>query len=291
MAAGADSEVVAEEVRLLVVWDYDWSLIDTNSDTYVVEQLRPQLYSRFELDGRPGGPKGWTATMDYQMEGLWELGVTPDDLKGCVAAVPVSDGCLQAVRLAADHSPGVQQMILSDANSVFIEAFLEGRGLRSCMREVVTNPAEFDAEGRLHVSPYHTGPRHTCPLCPSNLCKGMVLERVRAALSPDCVVYVGDGGGDFCPACDLRPGDAVLCRAPPSPPLEHFGLHRRINRSLSEAEPKMMTRHGRPATINADVLYWHTGADLARHLTQLLLAKRLATSELGEDVADTACSL
>ena len=41
-------------VKTLVVWDYDWSLINCNSDTFVVEQLRPDLYPKFREYVRRG---------------------------------------------------------------------------------------------------------------------------------------------------------------------------------------------------------------------------------------------
>ena len=34
--------------------------------------------------------------------------------------------------------------------------------------------------------------------------QGRVLEEILRRYSPKRVAYVGDGGGDFCPACELR---------------------------------------------------------------------------------------
>jgi len=240
-----------------VVWDYDWSLINTNSDTFVIEQLRPELMERF--DTCKG--MGWTELMDYQMQGLFELGVRREELLACISGVPVFEGSVAAIRLCGEQ--GARQLVLSDANTVFIEAFLERQGLRPLFRAVVTNAGDFDNEGRLHVKAYHTtrgDPAHTCPLCPPNLCKGLVLQRIREELSPSKVIYVGDGGGDFCPCCDLQANDVVLCRSPPSPPLDNFGLSRRI-----QSTRPMCTRHEggtRPAKVIAQVAPWHNGEDL-----------------------------
>jgi len=247
------------------VWDYDWSLIDTNSDTFVVERLRPQLMPLFDEPGC----ESWTALMDRQMAGLFELGVSRQELLACVAAVPAHPGCLAAVQLGG--SKRATQVVLSDANTVFIEAFLEKEGLRGLFREVITNTADFDEQGRLHVAPYHTAAPHGCPLCPANLCKGSVLERLRAELAPERIIYVGDGGGDFCPACELGPRDAVLCRTPPSPPLQHFGLHKRIQRSM-DGNHKLVTRKSQKATIAAAVHPWHSGDDVLRIISELLAA-------------------
>ncbi|CAE8603495.1 unnamed protein product [Polarella glacialis] len=252
-------------LQTLVVWDYDWSLINANSDTYVVEQLRPELLGNFDA---PGASIAWTQLMHEQVGALHASGVSRAQLESCVAAVPVHEGCLRAIRLAA---PLAEQVVLSDANTVFIESFLLRAELRQCFKEVITNPAEFDDQGRLHIRPYHGGPQHHgCPLCPANLCKGQVLERLRSTLGAESrVIYVGDGGGDFCPACDLRAGDALLVRSPPSPPLDHFGLKRRLEKSLQVGRQEV-TRKGTPAAVAADIHPWHSGDDVFAILSKLL---------------------
>merc|ERR1719313_1608382 len=160
-------------------------------------------------------------------------------------------------------------MILSDANTVFIDEFLAYHGIRDLFSEVATNPAEFDSNGRLHVRPHHEGAPHSSPICPPNLCKGSVLAKVRSSLPSEVrVIYVGDGGGDFCPACELRPGDAVLCRAPPSPPLQNFGLHSPIEKL--RAGRAYQGRDGNPVELKAEVFFWSSGAEVAAIFETLL---------------------
>ncbi|CAE7032272.1 unnamed protein product [Symbiodinium sp. CCMP2456] len=195
----APLKAASAPLRRLLVWDYDWSLINTNSDTFVVEKLRPELMAHF----RSPCSDGWTALMDRQMKALFDLGVSRGLVEQCVSSVPVFEENLLAVRRAAEAEAA--QIVLSDANTVFIEAFLQSAGLRSCFSEIITNAAEFNYDGCLHVRPFHEGPPHGCPLCPDNLCKGLVLRRLLADYRPQRVLYVGDGGGDFCPACELRP--------------------------------------------------------------------------------------
>eukprot|EP00927_Polykrikos_kofoidii_P071504 TRINITY_DN67769_c0_g1_i1.p1 TRINITY_DN67769_c0_g1~~TRINITY_DN67769_c0_g1_i1.p1 ORF type:complete len:292 (+),score=39.04 TRINITY_DN67769_c0_g1_i1:51-926(+) len=251
----------------LVVWDYDWSLINTNSDTYVVEELCPALEERF--NDRLAA-SAWTRLMDSLMAALFERGVSREALAQCVENVPIYPGCLEAIRVCG--TAGVEQVVLSDANTFFIEACLQRLGIRNHFSQVISNFGEFDDKGRLHITEFSRGVPHGCPLCPPNLCKGAVLEQLRASKRPDRIIYVGDGGGDFCPACDLRPGDSVLCRAPPSPPLTHFGLHRSIQRSLeaSNGSKARVTRDGRPAAVAAVVRLWHSGDDVAAIFKEIL---------------------
>eukprot|EP00968_Pinguiococcus_pyrenoidosus_P021538 scaffold2809_cov184-Pinguiococcus_pyrenoidosus.AAC.3 len=52
--------MAASEAQILVVFDYDWSLVNENSDTYVVAQLAPELQAQI-FQERPAG-EGWVCS-------------------------------------------------------------------------------------------------------------------------------------------------------------------------------------------------------------------------------------
>eukprot|EP00968_Pinguiococcus_pyrenoidosus_P020838 scaffold2577_cov254-Pinguiococcus_pyrenoidosus.AAC.3 len=58
--------MAASEAQILIVFDYDWSLVNENSDTYVVAQLAPELQAQI-FQERPAG-EGWVC---FCM--LWQL--------------------------------------------------------------------------------------------------------------------------------------------------------------------------------------------------------------------------
>ena len=45
-------------------------------------------------------------------------------------------------------------VIVSDANAIFIREPLDSRNLLDLFKKIVTNPAEFDQDGRLNMSPF-----------------------------------------------------------------------------------------------------------------------------------------
>lgn len=78
-----------------------------------------------------------------------------------------------------------------------------------------TNPAQFDASGRLTIDGYHV--QDWCKLSTVNMCKGHILDAhindaAQHGVRYDRVAYVGDGSNDLCPALRLRPVDIVFPR-------------------------------------------------------------------------------
>jgi len=148
-----------------------------------------------------------------------------------------------------DNDVEVYVAILSDANDYFISWILEHNQLSHCFDEIITNPVELRAEepSVFRIVPLfqpHHEPHNCVNKCPPNMCKGLVLKHLlagrkfsvsllksnpttstsasSASMSPsspeetciyDQVVYIGDGGNDYCPSTLLRPTDAVCVRA------------------------------------------------------------------------------
>jgi 2,3-diketo-5-methylthio-1-phosphopentane phosphatase len=199
----------------LVVWDFDWSMINENSDTYIIQELDPSGAVWEAARQKHAEDMEWTLLMDWCVGELHARGVQPAQIDAVMGAIPVFPSALSAVAHAS--AAGADQRILSDANTVYIDRFLAPRPeLASAVSTIETNEASYGADGRLTIRAHQpAGRAHGCELCPPNLCKGAVLSRWLEAELPGRCVYVGDGGGDFCPATRLRKGDVLLARRAP----------------------------------------------------------------------------
>ena len=263
--AGASLAADKGEGNVLVVWDFDWSLVNENSDTFVLRELAPALTDEMkQLQAeRPAifGKGKWTALMDHLLTKLGEEHmVSRRQIEHCLEGIPVFVEVIQVVRELAGR--GCEQRILSDANSVFIDEVLRAACLRRHFSAVATNFGEWEPYARedhddhathnddiLRVAPYQPRDRpHGCPRCPENLCKGAVLDQWRAELRPRRVVYVGDGSGDFCPCLRLRASDTVCARS-------GYPLAKKLEAMKDDAK-----------VLDARVAYWEDGAELARAL-------------------------
>jgi pyridoxal phosphate phosphatase PHOSPHO2 len=93
--------------QCLVVWDFDWSLVNENSDVYIVQQLAPDLMPEFSQLKAQG--LGWTQIVAKQMESLWQRGFREQDIIACLAQLPLQPRMLDTVNLI--NSSGAMQVL------------------------------------------------------------------------------------------------------------------------------------------------------------------------------------
>jgi len=255
----------AHSKRTAVIFDYDWTLINCNSDTFIFEQLWPERPAVVQELSKAG--LQWTKAVDQAFQLLHEhVKPTTQQILDTVAHVPVQDGMLDAVRYAHEH--GAALFIVSDANTAFIEAFLQAKGIRDLFQNIVSNKAVLDGE-RFSVQPYYDYdhlPPHACPCCPMtpNMCKGSILTKDLDVFSQfDRVIYLGDGGGDYCACHRLRPGcDYALAR-------RNLMLANLLAEHSTEAKQNF-THLASEYPVKATVKLWESGVDVFNLLQEIL---------------------
>ena len=250
-------------MKSLFVFDFDYTLIDENSDTFVMS-LCPELELKRGLASKRTEFSSWTKLMDHTLSLLHKQGCVREHIEQHMKQVKLYEQAIKA--LGAVHScHDADCIIVSDSNTVFIDLILEGCGIKDLFKTIVTNPARFDEAERLHVEEYHS---HGCETCKStpNLCKGRVVEEYRQQQQRqqeqqqqqqepqqqqqgqqqqqqqqqqqwkdyDRVVYVGDGRNDYCPCSRLTEKDVVVCR-------EGYGLAKLLEQPTSSCRATVHT--------------------------------------------------
>ncbi|KAK7369854.1 hypothetical protein VNO80_11900 [Phaseolus coccineus] len=233
-------------VAATVVFDFDRTIIDDDSDRWIVTELGlTHLFNQL----RHTMP--WTSLMDRIMEELHSHGITIDHIAECLKRTPLHPNIVSAIKSA--HALGCDLRIISDANEFSIRTILEHHGLSGCFSQINTNRCFVDDEGRLHVTPFHdsTLSPHACSLCPPNMCKGLVIDQIRGSLPGNerKFIYLGDGTGDYCPTLKLKEGDFVM-------PRKNYPLWNRI--------------HSDPKLVAAEVHDWSNGEELESILLKLI---------------------
>ncbi|KAE8580976.1 hypothetical protein XENTR_v10024614 [Xenopus tropicalis] len=236
-------------MKTLLVFDFDHTIINDNSDTWIVQcvpgkKLPNGLQNSYE--------KGkWTEYMGRVFSYLGEQGIREEDMKRIMIAIPYTPGMTDLLHFIGQNKDSFDCIIISDSNTIFIDWILTHANVHNVFDKVFTNPAAFDSVGNLTVQNFHV---HHCTTCPTNLCKKKVLEEFVAKQSSNSahyskIVYVGDGGNDLCPVTFLKKGDIAMPRA-------GYTLDKHIAKDVT--------------LVDSTISVWSTGAEILSHLKLLL---------------------
>ncbi|EEC01198.1 pyridoxal phosphate phosphatase PHOSPHO2, putative, partial [Ixodes scapularis] len=222
----------------LVVFDFDHTIIDANSDLYI-RKLAPNGELPSEIKERYS-PKGWTPFMRAVFHFLYDCQVQPDDILDCLLEINFVDGIIDLLK-QLHKAGGYEVIIISDSNSVFIEHIMQV--ISVSYRQHVN--VESGRGGTICVGIILVRFRHR--RISVNLCKGAIMEefldrRRRQGVDFDHVSYVGDGNNDLCPCLRLRTSDLVFPRL-------DYPLAKLLNKD--------------PGRVKAKVSPWRSGLDIA----------------------------
>ncbi|KAJ3519774.1 hypothetical protein NMY22_g13045 [Coprinellus aureogranulatus] len=224
--------------KQLVVFDFDWSMADQDTDRWIFEVLAPDLRRKMKT---LKDEIQWTDLVAQSLREAHGRGIKREQIQNALRIMPFHPAMARGVDKLKTQDDRTTFLCLSNSNSVFISTILEDKKLTHIFSEIITNPAEWEGELlklRRRIDP--SGPQHSCTVgCSPNMCKGEELDAFlsRNGQEYDRIVYVGDGSNDFCPILRMREQDLVLCRS-------HRGLAARI------------AKEGQAKGLKPKIQYW-----------------------------------
>ncbi|XP_057716538.1 probable phosphatase phospho1 isoform X2 [Corythoichthys intestinalis] len=246
---------ISPDKRFLIFFDFDETIVDETSDDVVVQTAPGQHLPEWLKDTYQAGR--YNEYMQRVLAYLAEQGVTESDIRDVMEKLPATPGMLGLFQFLRNRPPHDFEVVLvSDANTFFIEAWLRRSGARPLFHRIFSNPATFNRDGRLALRPFHA---HECQRCPENMCKQAVVReyvtrRTNERRRPyQRIFYVGDGANDFCPALAMGPRDVVF-------PRRDFPMHRLITE----------THEATPGEFKAVTVPWSSAEDVVQRLRKLV---------------------
>lgn len=238
-------------MKFLLVFDFDHTIVDENSDTWIVK-CAPD--SKLPDEIRNSFRKGhWTEYMGRVFRYLGDSGVREEEMKRTMTTIPFTEGMKDLLDFIGKHKDYFDCIIISDSNTVFIDWILKAANVCQIFDEVFTNPASFDDCGYLNVQNFHV---HSCAKCPINLCKRKVLEEFLEnhlrQKKYSQVFYIGDGWNDLCPVKCLKKNDVVM-------PRRDYMLQKKICQLSNDFVP-----------VEASIVVWSSGTEIQAYLECLL---------------------
>lgn len=141
--------------------------------------------------------------------------VTKEDYIQCLETIPLVKGMGELLQNL--HKSGrFDVIIVSDANTFFIETVLNRHGLGNCVKKIYSNSAFFDEHGCLQIHEYHW--QEFCDISAKNMCKGHILKQYlkqtyqNEGIRYSRINYAGDGQNDLCPSLKLLEADRIFPR-------------------------------------------------------------------------------
>jgi len=238
------------EEAYLYAFDFDHTIVDQNSDTAVMEVIHDPVPTNLTrlFDGT-----NWEEYMEGVFKFVAEEGGTYDIIAEKIRELQPTEGMphllhkIVMARRSLHHRSKL--IIVSDANSFFIETFLSNLKPPVVPDTMITNQAEKTEEGFLKLTPYES--QTDCPYCPKNLCKGSALMKYVEKKGPfEKIYYTGDGGNDICPALRLSKTDVVFVR-------KNFAMDKIL---------KHGSWKGQVVDVKAKIIFWETAKEIEREM-------------------------
>lgn len=195
----------------LVVFDFDHTIIDANSDIHV-NKLFPTDDDRLTAEKNSSQFDCWTNRMQDIFRHLQKHHIQQSDYIRNMQEIALTSGFSHLIEYL--HSlPQSHLIIASDSNLVFIETILKHHHLDRAFEGVFTNPAYFNNDEQCLIIEQYG--QQTCSTCPSNMCKREIIEKyLRTKYTEQMpVLFIGDGHNDVCAAKSLKKGDLVCARS------------------------------------------------------------------------------
>lgn len=154
---------------LLIVFDFDNTLVDGNTDLEIIKLEKVFVPSLCLPDE---DSQGWSYRMTSALEVVHKHHVNKSQISELMIGIPLIPGFQHLLHLLERIQSRVHTIhICSHANSYFIDVILNHHNARHVFRSVNTFEATWLEDGSLKILPYHSTPTG-CSLCPSDFCKG-----------------------------------------------------------------------------------------------------------------------
>ncbi|XP_030611487.1 probable phosphatase phospho1 isoform X2 [Archocentrus centrarchus] len=245
--------VAPQDQRFLVFFDFDETIICESTDDAVVRALPDkELPAWLKNSYREGH---YNEHMQKVLAYMAEQGVSKDSIHSAVEKIPPNHGLMNLFQYLQSQQKDFELVVVSDANMYFIETWLKHAGVFHLFRKIFTNPASFNATGKLVLLPFHS---HSCSRCPDNMCKQVILQEYLVARQKERrgvpfqrVFYIGDGANDICPSLALGPQDTAF-------PRRDFPMHR------------LLMEFQQSAKFKANIVPWVSGEDIVDCLKKIV---------------------
>jgi pyridoxal phosphate phosphatase PHOSPHO2 len=264
-----------KSISRLAVFDFDHTIINENSDIYVnkviVDKLKPTAERKAEktcfnfqypANIEEVGSISWTERMNAVFSFMHKTyNISSSEILACIKEIKIDESMKKLLRDLKQND--YDMIIISDANSIFIQTILQQNNLDEIFdkNKIFTNQAYFESTGKLMLNPLNqiynkNGEKFNCStkLCAKNICKGTILndyiqnkEAKVKDIDQISIILVGDGQNDYCPGLILSEQDSFYVR-------KNYSLF------------KLLKKEDYLKSLKCKIFYWSTAEEIIEEL-------------------------
>ena len=235
--------------KILLIFDFDETIVDQDS---IYEQAKMTLseedYKKIiEID-----EFDYYEAFNYFFKKEKDIGLTLQDINSNLEKISLSPKIQELFDYIRQNKSKYDLLLLSGDIDYVIKYILQYHNFLNLFSYMICNKAEIQDNNseRIIYVPRNQFP-HECNLCIESQCKGLELEKFLKDKKYEKIIFVCDGGNDYCPAKKLmKKGDIVFPRE------GHKFLKRIKNENLEN-------------DLKCQIIPWKTGEDIINKLKEI----------------------
>ena len=201
--------------KILFVFDFDHTIVERNSDMEILTLLSEN--SKKSLGPKYIVSKNWAKYMQEVYKMMKNDNIEISQIKKIVESLEFNKGYPELFEILKNNKDKIDTLIISGANTLFLEWFLEKHNLTDVFPVYYSNWAVPHEENVIKIDQHHL---HDCKECDQSQCKRIIIgdhfKKFHSEEQFDTyrhILYAGDGKNDYCPGTILREQDMLFPRA------------------------------------------------------------------------------
>ena len=235
--------------RHLVIFDFDQTIIDLDSEFSMVEKYAPDLYK--EKNGDLYVKDHWIEFNNYIYTRIIQNGFTYEDVKKHFQSLNLSPKMDELLNYLRENKSKYETIIITGNNEQVVDLVLSSHGIKDCFDHILCNKSILDEKNFFKFWAVNEKYEH-CEDDKPFLCKSLFFEDFIKDKKNcfDRIFYIGDGRNDFCLSKKLGKNDIVFPR---------------FNYSLYKI---LFDKNGKNE-VKAQIIPWKNGKDILDVLQKL----------------------
>ena len=230
----------------LVIFDFDQTIIDLDSEFSLVEKYAQDLYK--EKNGDLYVKDHWIEFNNYMYTRIIENGYKYEDVKNHFQNLRLSPNMEVLLNYLRQNKNKFETIIITGNNDQVVDIVLSSHCIKDCFDHILCNKSILDEKNIFKIWAINEKYEH-CEDDKPFLCKSLFFEDFIKD-KKDCydkIFYIGDGRNDFCLSKKLGKNDFVFPR-----------MNYTLYKILFDKDGKK--------DIKAEIIPWNTGKEICEVL-------------------------